>query len=81
MYTVNTQGVHHIQSWIDCNRLSEGYSLVWAENIASEIDGLDASEELTNNGRYSYEVGMKDWQGRNLVIYLYPEHFDREGNA
>lgn len=82
MHTLNTQGVYYIQSWIDCNQGKNPKVFdLWAGGIASEIGGLNVDEELKHNGRYSYEVGMKDGQGHNLVIYLYPEHFDRKGSA
>jgi hypothetical protein len=79
MYTLNTQGVYHIQSWIDSNQDKNPKVFdLWAGGIASEIGRLDVDEELTHNGRYSYEVGMKDGQGHNLVIYLDLNHFDYE---
>ena len=79
MYTLNTKGVYHIQSWIDSNQDKNPKVFdLWAGGIASEIGRLDVDEELTNNGRYSYELGMKDGQGHILFIYFYPEHFDYE---
>jgi len=82
MYTVNKQGVYYIQQWIDSNQdKNPKVSNLWAGGIASEIDQLDVGEELNNNGRYGFELGMKDAQGHNLDIHLYPEHFERVGEA
>jgi hypothetical protein len=82
MYTVNKQGVYYIQQWIDSNQDKNPKVLnLWAGGIASQIDQLDVCEELNNNGRYGFELGMKDAQGHNLVIHLYSDHFERVGEA
>jgi len=74
---VNVKGVYHIQDWIDENQDKNLQVFdLWASGIASVINrsGL-IEQELRDNGYYSYETGLKDGQGHNMFINLYPEHF------
>ena len=75
---VNVDGVSHIQKWIDENQDKNPQVFdLWASGIASVINRSDCIEqELRDNGKYSYEIGMKDGQGRSMFIDLYPEHFE-----
>ena len=74
---VNVDGVFEIQKWIDENKdKTPKGSYLLADGIASEINESDCIEqELKDNGKYSYEIGMRDGQGRSMFIDLYPEHF------
>ena len=74
---VNIDGVYHIQNWIDQNQDKNPKVFdLWANGIASVINRSDCIEqELRDNGKYSYEIGMTDGQGRSMFIDLYPEHF------
>lgn len=74
---VNIEGVYHIQKWIDENQdKNPAVSSLLAEGVAYEIDESNwIAQELKDNGYFSYEIGLKDGQGRQMVINLYPEHF------
>ena len=74
---INFDGILQVEQWIFDNRLkNQKIANLCAGAIALEIDSSDTiAQELRDNGYYSYETGLKDGQGHNMFINLYPEHF------
>ena len=80
MYTVNKEGIYHIQKWIVENKdYNPKVSDLWANGIASEIDHCASLyDDLQRNGDLIYEVGLRDARGYVMTISLDKSHFNSE---
>ena len=76
----NREAVYHIQEWINENaHKNDNVVNLWANGIASCIDrSTTIDQELSDNGCFTYETGLRCRQGSLLVIRLYHQHFDYE---
>ena len=80
MYSVNKEGIYHIQKWIDENQdYNPKVFDLWANGIASEINRCASlDDDLQRNGEFIYEVGLRDARGYVMTISLDESHFNLE---
>ena len=77
-FSVNQSGIYAIQEWIENNQDKNLRVFdLWANGIASQIDQCASlNEDVSRNGTFEYETGLRVGRGHMLFISLERKHFD-----